>query len=299
MLPDGWLRCPICDGPLTRSANALRCPRGHAFDIAHEGYVNLLPARGKGGGRPEASGDTRAMVAARRRFLERGYYDPLSDALNKLATRHLREGAAAGAGAREPAILDAGCGEGYYLGRLRRALLADGGSGEARCCGVDVSKEAVRAAARRYPECAFAVADINRRLPLPDAACAVLLDIFAPRNPGGFRRVLAPDGLLLVVIPGPDHLREVRATFRLLAIEEEKERRVIERLAGRFAPLATRALDYDITLDPEVLRDLVAMTPNAWHLPPEARAATGGADTLRTRASFRILPFRPLPDAAP
>lgn len=291
MLDANWLCCPSCHESLFVVGNELRCPRGHAYDIAREGYVNLLAGR-RGARRPAQGGDTREMLAARRRFLERGYYDPLAETIGDLVGEQLARPALAGADRR--LVLDLGCGEGFYLGKLREALRAAGKGEAVRFGGLDLSKEAVRMAAKRYPGCAFAVADLNHRLPVANATCDVLLNVFAPRNPAEFRRVIVPDGLLLVVIPGADHLRELRDRLGLLAIEEEKERRVVERLAGLFAPLPPRTLDYRLDLDREGLRDLVLMSPNAWHLTLEAEAAIEASDGARTRAVFRILPFRPV-----
>lgn len=290
MLDTNWLCCPICHTSLSAGGNTLRCPNGHAYDVAREGYVNLLAGR-RGARRSEQGGDTRAMLAARRRFLERGYYDPVAETIGNLVAGHI--GMLPPVGVAGRLVLDLGCGEGYYLGKVREALSAAGKCEVIQFGGLDLSKEAARLAARRHPACAFAVADLNHRLPVVDAAGDVLLNVFAPRNPAEFRRIIAPEGLLVVVIPGADHLRELRDTLGLLAIEEEKERRVVERFAGLFAPLPPRTLDYRLDLAREDVHDLVLMTPNAWHLTPEARAAVGALDGARTHAAFRILPFRP------
>ena len=127
-----FVTCPICEGPLERVGSALKCPRGHSFDVAREGYVNLLTEKPRG--------DTREMARARRTFLEQGWYAPLSDGLNVLAAQCL-------ATASAPVVLDAGCGEGYYLGRLAEALAP----AQHISVGLDISKDTVRMAARRYP----------------------------------------------------------------------------------------------------------------------------------------------------
>lgn len=260
----------------------MRCAAGHAFDLAREGYVNLL-----GQGLP---GDSAAMLQARRAFLARGGYAPLASAVAGLLGRHLATWPAAA-----PAVLDAGCGEGYYLGGLGSQLAAQDVAA-VRLAGMDIAKEAVRLAARAYPAVAWAVADSWGRLPVADDALAGLLDIFAPRNPAEFARVLAPGGLLLVVIPGPAHLAELRAALPLLGIEEDKEARVQAAFAADFTPLALQSLDYPLQLDPAALMELVAMTPSARHLSAEGGAALAALGGLVTTVSFRILSFVRKPD---
>ena len=271
------LRCPLCRADLRRAGATLRCAAGHAFDLAHEGYVNLL---GKG-----LPGDSAVMLQARRAFLARGGYAPLATAV---ATQ-LRDHLATWTGP-PPAVLDAGCGEGYYLGVLGPHLVAQG-MVAVRLAGMDIAKEAVRLAARAYPVVAWVVADSWGRLPVAEGVLAGLLDIFAPRNPAEFARILAPGGLLLVVIPGPTHLAELRSALPLLGIEDDKEARVQAAFAADFTPMPPQALDYRLQLDSAALAELVAMTPSARHLSAEGAAALAALAGLTTTVSFRILPF--------
>lgn len=272
------LRCPICHEGLARTDKTLRCPAGHSFDLAREGYVNLL-----GHGAP---GDTAAQLRARRAFLGRGFYAPLAERVAGGLLAHL---AAWPGGADPPAVLDAGCGEGYYLGQVAAACRAAGQP--ARLGGADSARDAVRLAARAVPDAAFVVADIWQRLPVADGALAGLLNLFAPRNPLEFARVLAPRGLLLVVIPGPDHLAELRAALPLLGIEADKEAKVQAAFADSFAPQPAQALTYRLALDPAALVDLVAMTPSAPHLSESDQQAVAALGAVETTASFRLLPF--------
>lgn len=291
------LTCPICDEPLLEDGAALKCPHGHAFDVAREGYVNLL--RGK------PRGDTREMARARRTFLDQGWYVPLADRLSALAVRCLAERDAPEAAAA-PGVLDAGCGEGYYLRRLMDALapVAPAGgtpgvkawrapAGKRVYLGIDVSKDTIHMAARRNPHARFVVADLTRRLPVATGAVALLLNVFAPRNAGEFARIVAPGGSLLVAIPGPAHLAELRDTLSLLGIEPEKERHVTAQLAAGFALTERESVEYVMRLDRAAVTALVAMTPNAWHCTEDTAAAITslGAETAVT-ASFRALRFR-------
>lgn len=277
------LICPVCEQPLAREEHGWRCPRGHAFDRAREGYVHL--------GRSRQPGDTRAMLRARRAFLERGHYAPLAELLSALAVAQY---AALPSEKRLLGTLDAGCGEGYYIGQVQRAL-AEALPVAPPCFGLDVSRDAARLAARRYPAVTFVVADVRARLPFASASLGLLLDVFAPRNPAEFARVLAPGGALLVAIPAPEHLAELRAALPLLGVEAEKQRQVEQQMeAAGFALHATHALNLALSLDAADLAALLAMTPTAWHADTAALAARVSAGHPHTgvTAAFRVLEFR-------
>src|SRR3954466_5497458 len=173
-----YLRCPNCGSTLAADPpRAVRCPRGHSFDVAKQGYLTLTA------GRAPHAGDTAEMVADRAAFLAAGHYDVVADALaaETPPTRGL--------------LLDAGTGTGFYLARV----LTD--RPYALGLGLDVSKPALRRAARAHPRAAAVLADLWRPLPVADGSAAVILNVFAPRNGPEFHRVLAPDGRLLVVTP--------------------------------------------------------------------------------------------------
>ena len=269
------LTCPVCHQPFNLQGRSLRCEQNHSFDLAREGYINLMV----GHKRPKIQGDDKVMLAARRRFLGNGRYQPLSDTINKIVLDYL-------AGNEESVVLDIGCGEGHYLGRLQSSLLSD-----ACTFGLDVAKDAARLAAKQYPSSRFIVADVNRRIPFADQSVHVLLNIFAPRNLIEFARIAAPEGLLLIVIPGPDHLRELREELALLDIEVEKRMRILEQMASLFALQKTQSLAIDLDLTQPDLTDLVQMTPNYWHLTPHKQAQLQELSHRRTTAHFEILTF--------
>ena len=274
------LICPICDAALERGDHTLRCANGHSFDIAREGYVNLLRERVTG-----QSGDTREMLQARRRFLDRGHYAPLAAAVSRLTQAHLATHTGEWT---SPAVLDTGCGDGYYIGTVQWSQAAAGAA--CRCYGADVAKDAVRLAARRYPDICFVVADIWKKLPFAGGSLHALLDIFAPRNAAEFARILAPGALLLVVIPGPRHLEELRSMLHLLGIEQEKEQHVAEQFSGAFVLRHRELLDYQLALSKEAAADLVTMTPSYRHHTPGSFALAPGVE-LHTTASFILLAF--------
>ncbi|MBE8771282.1 putative RNA methyltransferase, partial [Klebsiella quasipneumoniae] len=163
--------CPLCHAPLSRSDNHYSCPQRHQFDLAKEGYVNLLPVQFK---RSRDPGDSAEMMQARRAFLDAGHYQPLRDAIAE-RLRH----------AAPQALLDIGCGEGYYTHAF--AAIAS------RSWGLDVSKPAIRAAAKRYPQVNFCVAS-SQRLPFSDNSFDAVVRIYAPCNAGELARVVWPGG---------------------------------------------------------------------------------------------------------
>lgn len=247
------LRCPMCDEPLTAGERMFTCLRGHSFDRARQGYVNLLrPTR--------LRGDTPEMLQARRRFLDAGWYAPLADAICDEVGGWLAS-AAIPPDAR--ALLDAGCGEGYYLSHLTGALAPALTAGDWRLYGLDLAKDAVRMAAGRTRAVTWLVANSKDRLPFGDASLGALMTIFAPRQADEFARALAPGGLLLVVTPAEEHLSEARAALPwLLAPEPEKGQRLRETLGSAFSLAAERSVAFPLALDAAALQDLAVMTPH-------------------------------------
>jgi len=189
------------------------------------------------------------------------------------------------------AILDVGCGEGYYLGRLKHSLDKQLSRQDYCYLGLDVSKEAVRMAVKKYRDIDFVVANTNERLVLAENSVQVLLNIFAPRNPSEFVRVVAPKGLLFVVIPSPKHLKSLRSTLRLLNIEENKKKRVVEQFADGFSLVNASTIEYEVWLNSEEARNIVLMTPNYWHVSQEKLDALEGRAPFRTEIGFMRLMF--------
>lgn len=278
------LLCPICRAELIEVDRCLRCLAGHTYDIASEGYVNLLA----GSAIAATVGDAPEMLRARRRFLVRGFYTPLSAAVDEIGL-DLAQGAD-----REPGvpfkILDAGSGEGYYIGMLHRTItdLTD----EPVCAlGVDISKHAARMAANSFPDVLFVVSDVTRALPIADASIDLLLNVFAPRNPAEFARVVTPGGTLVVVIPDPDHLAELRANLSLLDIEPDKEAKVIQRHAPMFRLVRSGRVSIDLGLDAAAVADLLDMTPNYRHRDRQGGPVLESPEPITTTARFTVLVF--------
>jgi len=281
---DAWpLACPVCEAGLRRKQGALVCPAGHSFDVAREGYVNLLPPQHRIRG---IDGDVPAMLQARRRFLEAGHYRPLLEKLTAQVADSLHDRDVRGLGSTHGAcVLEVGCGEGYYVGHLANDLRGAGSAAE--FVGADLSKSAARLAAKHYPETTFIVADVHRRIYLQDSRVSVLLDVFAPRNPVEFARIVEPGGTVLIVIPSALHLGNLRTELGLLDIQAGKETRVLEQLGDEFRLADRSELSFPIALHADAVSDLVEMGPNHWHRPEGSAFADG--DAVTTLASFVIL----------
>lgn len=282
------LLCPVCGACLRLAGRSLVCQRSHSFEVARPGYVNLLLAHGR---LPRAMGDSREMVLSRRRFLERGHYEPLARYVDRLVRDALRDYMPA-IEDEETYVVDVGAGNGYYLDHVKGSLEH---AGFPSLCyfGVDLSKEAARLASRMYPDLWFVVADVKRQLPVRSGAAIAVLNIFAPRNADEFRRVIHPRGLLLVVLPEADHLAELIERFGLIEVHPGKEEHVMRQLGDAFDLAQKEELRFSMDLRAEEMRDLVAMGPSARHLNPKDLLDKVGSETVSATASFVILVLRP------
>jgi len=240
----GLLSCPHCRGPLELGPVNARCPEGHSFDVARQGYLNLL-----GGPQPK-NADSAAMLEARSRVLASLYADVVA-----LVAR-----AVADTGAR--VIVDAGAGTGQYLAAALDALP------EAIGIATDVSVAAARRAASAHPRIASIAADTWRGLPIRDGAVDLVACIFAPRNPEDFSRVLASGGHLVILTPEPGHLGSLRASYGLLDLDPDKDARLEHSLGGLFELIASDRLTRPVDATAAQVSDVIAMGPNAFHGAP-------------------------------
>ena len=281
------LTCPVCATHFTMVGNTLKCEQGHSFDRAKEGYINLLTKK-----LPDSMGDTKEMLLARRAFLERGHYQPLVAAINTLVYGYLKGESDEIGGLPTLNILDAGCGEGYYLGQLQHTLKERLADTQCEYIGLDIAKEAMRMAAKRYKELHFVVANLKERFVIASETLHILLNIFAPRNVEEFARVLMRGGIALVVIPAPQHLQQLRATLGLLSIEEHKQEHVIAQFAPHFTFVGATNVRETIHLEREEIRQVVMMTPNYWHMSDEVKRIMDEMDGIETEVGFICLVFR-------
>jgi 23S rRNA (guanine745-N1)-methyltransferase len=270
------LRCPVCGAHLSRVDSSLRCPDRHSFDIARHGYASLLSdSRAR-------SGDDAPMARARLSFLEAGHFAPIRAAVADLATRPARP---------QATVLEVGCGTGYYLAGALDALP------DARGLGLDSSVRALRAAAKAHPRAAAATWDVFRPFPVATASVDLVLDIFAPRNPAEFHRVLHPEGRLIVARPDDGHLAQLRREVgQMVGIDPEKEERLHRALDPYFEVVDTERIEYTASLTREEAVDLMLMTPSAHHLSAEDLAEVE-AGALPTEVTVSVLAsaYRPRP----
>lgn len=261
------LRCPVCRGPLLLTGRTLRCPKAHSFDLAREGYAHLLPIRKKHAADP---GDGKEMVRARRAFLQAGYYAPFMQALAGLCAT-LPHGH----------IVDAGCGEGSYDRFLYDALRGPA------LIGFDLSREAVRLAARLLPEAAFCVGG-SFCAPVRDGWADLVVNIFSPMAPAEFARMLRPGGSLLYAVPTPRHLYGLKEILYDTPYENAVRETAYEGFAFRRAEEVTGT----ITLHGPAVQRLFAMTPYYWNTPAAGAARLAALDTLTTEIGFRFLLYQ-------
>lgn len=263
----GALRCPVCGGPLLLVERSLRCPKAHSFDLAREGYVNLLAIQKKHAADP---GDGKEMVRARRAFLEAGHYAPLMQALAELC-----------AGLPHKHLVDAGCGEGSYDRYLYDAL------GGTEIVGFDLSKEAVRLAAKRVPEAAFCVGG-SFSAPVRDGWADLLLNIFSPFAGAEFLRMLQPGGHLIYAVPTARHLYGLKEILYTTPYENE----VKDTEYDGFTFVTSREATATLELEGESVQQLFAMTPYYWNTPAEGAARLADCKQLTTEIGFRYLVYR-------
>lgn len=282
--PGALLLCPVCRENLTagpdgtfsavsgqdRAPKLLSCTQGHRFDAARQGYFNLLTGRGT-----SFQPDTAAMVQARIDFLGSGHFRELAEALCAAAKK---------ASVDHPVVLDAGAGTGYYL----RTLLEEVPVSTA--VALDISKFALRRAAKLVPEALCLVCDLWQPLPVADGSVDLVLNVFAPRNPSEFARIVKDGGILLVVTPLPQHLQEIAGPAGLLGVPGGKGDDVAASLAGAFDLISARTVEFTMLLGSADVRNVAMMGPAGHHHRPAGLSQL--PDELPVTAAFTLQSYR-------
>jgi len=260
--------CPLCRHALERGEKVWRCDKGHSFDVAREGYINLLPVQHKNSKDP---GDDPQMVMARRGFLQAGHYQPLRAAVQKLL-----------APLQAQSILDIGCGEGYYTDVFTQTAN--------EVIGLDIARPAIRLAAKRYPNITWLVGS-GALLPFANASIDVVSNMFTQLHIDEMRRVLKPDGYVLVVTPATDHLWSVRAQLfdEVRAHDPEK---FLTGFGALFELQFQQQIRVPLNLNQQDLRRLLQMTPYAWKAKQEKREAVETQLFFSTEAAFTLMLFK-------
>ncbi len=258
--------CPVCKEGLTYDGRTLKCQNGHSFDLAKEGYVNLLTGKGSA-----VSGDDKMMVSSRTRFLEAGYYAPLRDKVSSLIKDFSTDGAV---------LLDSGCGEGYYTKEYSRLV--------SRTAGIDISKTAIKHASKVCKEAEFAVASVYH-LPICDEVIDIVVNCFSPMAPDEFSRVMKKGGYLLYVVPGKRHLWELKTVLYENPYENEEK---IQEYEG-FEHLGVHSVKTAFSLDnAEDISALYHMTPYTWTTPKDGAEKLSKVSHLDITAEFYVHIYR-------
>jgi len=262
--------CPICQSPLNlhQASKGYYCSNKHHFDLAKEGYLNLLPVQHKKSKEP---GDSRAMMRSRRNFLEAGYYQPLAQAIAALIDKYHIE--------KSPMnILDMGCGEGYYS---RQIELNCANSDTLNIHGIDIAKNAIFAAAKKQPNAHFIVAS-NKRMPYSNELFDLILRVYAPSNDDETIRLTKPGGLLLLATPGPRHLWQLKEFI----YKEVKQHDIKVSLPDGFEQIDFQSIKYSIQPNQDQRMALLQMTPFAWRAKSETQNKIQRATRLEIETDF-------------
>lgn len=266
------LICPLDGKKLHLNERSWRCDNGHSYDVAKQGYVNLLPVQNK---RSKDPGDSKAMVQARREYLEQGYYQPLAQALAN--TVLMKD---------EQTVLDAGCGEGYYLRYLIQQAEQNGN--DLSLAGLDISKWAVQAAAKRDKRLSWLVAS-NSSIPLADNSIDTILCVFGFPVEAEFKRVLKPGGRLVMVDPAGDHLKELKA---IIYSELKSKNETLPITDPDFGLASEQRVTFPVSLaSNQVIKDLLTMTPHLYRSSAEGRERAEALSSLQLTADVWVRVF--------
>lgn len=273
------LRCPVCKEILDKYTDnkTYRCKNNHTYDIAKEGYVNLLISNQK---RSKNPGDSKEMVLARMDFLNRGYYKPIADKISELIVEHLRD-----KNITKADILDLGCGEGYYLINLKNYI--QNNNIDADYYGMDVSKDAVRYASKsnkNEKNCIWAVGN-NFHIPAKDKSMDCILSVFSPIDIHECNRVLKDNGIFVRVLPRTNHLIQLRD---IIYSEVNLNNKVYTADENENEYVKEANVTFDMNLNKEEILSLLKMTPHYWKSTPENKEKLERYDSLTITVDMRI-----------
>lgn len=266
------MTCPICGCALTQNNKTISCKNRHSFDIAKQGYVNLLPVQNKKSLHP---GDTKEMLIARRDFLNQGIYTPICNAVTTTAKELLK-------GATNPQIVDIGCGEGYYTTAIKNAV--ESTTGECSCLGIDISKDAVRMACSRDKSILWAVATAGC-LPVESNSTNLITAMFSLISEKEYSRILKSGGYIIEVIAGNNHLIELK---HIIYDEVYKQNKKPANLSDDFTEISRKQQQFSFTLDNTQLKSLLMMTPHLWRIKKENREKLETTESLTLTAHYWI-----------
>ena len=263
------LACPIDGKSLQQTDKQFVCKNGHTYDIARQGYVNLLPVQYK---RSKHPGDSKAMVVARTRFLDTGIYQPIATKVNEIVSALIIND-------KDVCILDAGCGEGYYFSSLVTFLSDRANSNNVSFVGLDISKDAIIQSTKRSKQISWVVGT-NRQPPVLDESVDIILCMFGFLSIEGFNKILKPGGKIILVDPGPEHLKELREIIYPEVNKVESTDLAPADISG-FTLLQSEIIQFKEKLDNnELVNQLLVMTPHFYRASKEGREAACNLEVL-------------------
>jgi len=278
------LICPVCQHPLNQHDRRWSCSSQHHFDLAKQGYVNLLLNNAKKSKQP---GDNAAMVQARHHFLNSGAYQSISDTVNQILVEHLWQQST-------PNVLDLACGEGYYTHRMQQAL--SDLPIEPKVFGLDISKDAIRWACKRGQDVTWMVAN-GFKAPFQDHSLHAVVNMFNRVVPSALHQLCRPEGIVITATSGSHHLQQMKEVIypnpRFEAFD------VIKTMSSAFTHHSRHPLDFTVELNSEQMKHLIAMTPHAWRSSPETQQRLTGQEGFSLRVQVNIDCFTPLPSNKP
>ena len=266
------LICPVCRQALTKENRTYKCCNNHCFDIAKQGYVNLLQSQQS---KLKRHGDDKLMINSRTEFLNKGYYEPLQKELCVLLNKYLQE---------KPVIVDAGCGDCYYTAEIEKSLSAK----QPEIIGIDISKDAVISASKRSKTIDLVVAGVFS-MPVGDEVCDAVLNVFSPFAPQEYSRVLKDNGVLVRVIPLENHLYELKASVYDTPYKNPAEDTNID----GFELLENSQLKYTIELDSNKdIESLFKMTPYYYKTSQKDQLKLKELNYLKVGCEFAVLVYK-------
>ena len=265
------VQCPVCQSPLSPSENKWQCANNHHFDNAKQGYCNLLLANQKKSLTP---GDDRQMLQSRYQFLNAGHYQPVTDTINKLIAEEC---------SNLEQVLDIGCGEGYYLSLLKQSI----SNPDCSFYGTDISKEALKLAARSYPDIRWFVAAAKSQ-PFLTHQLDLILNIFAPADWHEIKRIIKPAGHVLLAVAGDNHLQGLREQI-YKAVKPHQPERFLEKMGAEFELITTKSCQFELQLNEnQAIRSLLQMTPYYWQADEQRRQSIENLQSLITPVNFQL-----------
>lgn len=274
------LACPIDGEKLLQHDKQLVCENGHSFDIAKQGYVNLLPVQHK---RSKQPGDSKAMVLARTQFLDTGIYQAIADRLSDIVSKLISEDS-------DVCLLDAGCGEGYYFDTVFSALNNLQGTARLSFIGLDISKDAILQATKRNKKISWVVGT-NRKPPVEEKSVDIILCLFGFLSAEGFSKILKPGGKIILVDPGDSHLKELREVIYPELKKTDRSDLPAKEIPG-FSIVSCASLQFKKKItNNQQLKNLLLMTPHFYRASKDGREAAYSLSELEVTVDvvFRVL----------